>query len=261
MPKRFWPSMHGNSANIQGASKRMDENILEFNDYFADLHIHIGRTEKGNPVKISGSRDLTFANIAKEASGRKGIGLIGIIDCHAPNVQEDIRTYLHTGEMKEISGGGIAYRDTVILLGTELEIRAEGRPEAHVLAYFPDLAAMEDFTQWLARHMKNVNLSSQRIYAPPRELQQQIYGRGGIMVPAHVFTPHKGIYGSSAARMEELLDMELISGVELGLSADSSMAGLISELDRFSFLTNSDAHSLGKIGREYNKIITGKAVF
>ncbi len=261
MPKRFWPSMRGNTANIQGASKRMDENIVELNDYFADLHIHIGRTEKGNPVKISGSRDLTFANIAKEASGRKGIGLIGIIDCHAPNVQEDIRTYLHTGEMKEISGGGIAYRDTVILLGTELEIRAEGRPEAHVLAYFPDLAAMEDFTQWLARHMKNVNLSSQRIYAPPRELQQQIYGRGGIMVPAHVFTPHKGIYGSSAARMEELLDMELVSGVELGLSADSSMAGLISELDRFSFLTNSDAHSLGKIGREYNKLSLAKPCF
>ncbi|MGZ0041806.1 endonuclease Q family protein [Paenibacillus ottowii] len=239
----------------------MDTNILELNNYFADLHIHIGRTEKGAPVKISGSRDLTFANIAKEASSRKGIELIGIIDCHAPNVQEDIRSHLHTGEMEEISGGGIAYRDTVIIIGTELEIRTEGRPEAHILAYFPDLAAMEDFTQWLAKHMKNVNLSSQRIYAPPRELQQQIYGRGGIMVPAHVFTPHKGIYGSSAARMEELLDMEFISGVELGLSADSSMAGLISELDRFSFLTNSDAHSLGKIGREYNKISMAKPCF
>lgn len=46
MLKRFWPSMHGNSANLQGASKRMDENIVELNDYFADLHIHIGRTEK-----------------------------------------------------------------------------------------------------------------------------------------------------------------------------------------------------------------------
>lgn len=261
MPKRFWPSMRGNTANIQGASKRMDENIVELNDYFADLHIHIGRTEKGNPIKISGSRDLTFANIAKEASGRKGIGLIGIIDCHALNVQEDIRTYLHTGEMKEISGGGIAYRDTVILLGTELEIRAEGRPEAHVLAYFPDLAAMEDFTQWLARHMKNVNLSSQRIYAPPRELQQQIYGRGGIMVPAHVFTPHKGIYGSSAARMEELLDMELVSGVELGLSADSSMAGLISELDRFQLSHEFRCPFTWENRTRIQQIITGKAVF
>jgi hypothetical protein len=29
-------------------------------DYYVDLHIHIGRTESGKPVKISGSRDLTF---------------------------------------------------------------------------------------------------------------------------------------------------------------------------------------------------------
>jgi len=75
------------------------------------------------------------------------------------------------------------------------------------------------------------------------------------MIPAHVFTPHKGIYGSSARRMAELLDLDKISAVELGLSADSEMAGYISELDSFSFLTNSDAHSLGKIGREYNELL------
>ncbi|KAI7247958.1 hypothetical protein KC345_g11904, partial [Hortaea werneckii] len=49
-------------------------------------------------------------------------------------------------------------------------------------------------------------------------------------------------------------DLEHIAAVELGLSADSEMAGYISELDPYSFLTNSDAHSLGKIGREYNVI-------
>ncbi|MNE49922.1 hypothetical protein D3C80_1444750 [compost metagenome] len=32
------------------------------------------------------------------------------------------------------------------------------------------------------------------------------------------------------------------------------MAAWISELDRYTFLTNSDAHSLKKIGREYNKL-------
>lgn len=240
----------------------MDENIVELNDYFADLHIHIGRTEKGNPVKISGSRDLTFANIAKEASGRKGIGLIGIIDCHAPNVQEDIRTYLHTGEMKEISGGGIAYQDTVILLGTELEIRAEGRPEAHVLVYFPDLAAMEDFTQWLTRHMKKMlisahNESMHRHASCSSKFTdvEALWCQRTCLLLIRAYT------AVQRARMEELLDMELISGVELGLSADSSMVGLISELDRFSFLTNSDAHSLGKIGREYNKLSLAKPCF
>ncbi|GJM68062.1 hypothetical protein HMSSN036_02780 [Paenibacillus macerans] len=37
------------------------------------------------------------------------------------------------------------------------------------------------------------------------------------------------------------------------------MAGLISELDPFTILTNSDAHSLGKIGREYNELLLGAA--
>ncbi|WP_028589042.1 endonuclease Q family protein [Paenibacillus massiliensis] len=228
---------------------------------YADLHIHIGRTERGIPVKISGSRDLTFANIAHEASERKGIQLTGVIDCHSPAVQMDIHNSLDKGDMSELPGGGIAYRNTVILLGTEMEIREAGRPEAHVLAYFPTLVIMEDFTDWMSRHMKNVNLSSQRIYAPPKEIQQEVIGRGGLFIPAHIFTPHKGIYGSSAERMAEILDLEQIHAVELGLSADTAMAGMISELDRYAFLTNSDAHSLGKIGREYNELLLREPSF
>ena len=223
-------------------------------EFYADLHIHIGRTTSGQAVKISGSKDLTFANIAKEAAGRKGMDLIGIIDCHSPEVQKDIIDCLESGEMTELPGGGIAYRGTTILLGSEIEIYEEGKGAAHLLAYFPDLAVMSHFTGWMAGHMKNVNLSSQRIYVTARKLQEEIYARGGIMIPAHVFTPHKGIYGNVAPRMSDVLDLDMVSGVELGLSADSEMAGLISELDRFTFVTNSDAHSLGKIGREYNRI-------
>lgn len=224
----------------------------ELRPYFADLHIHIGRTEQGNAVKISGSRDLTFANIAHEAANRKGIELIGIIDCHAPSVQTDIMRCLDRGEMEEVAGGGIRYKDTTILLGSEIEVRDPGMGAAHLLIYLPTLADMQEFTVWMSQHMKNVELSSQRIYVTARELQSEIVSRGGLFVPAHIFTPHKSVYGSCSARMADLLDLDHIDGVELGLSADSEMAGLISELDRYSFLTNSDSHSLAKIGREYN---------
>ncbi|WP_042202778.1 endonuclease Q family protein [Paenibacillus camerounensis] len=224
----------------------------ELHSFYCDLHVHIGRTSAGNAVKISGSRDLTFANIAREAAERKGMELIGIIDSHSPGVMQDIRDLLMSGEMAEADGGGVTYRGTTILLGTEIEIREPDRKECHVLAFMPDLAAMEDFSAWMSRHMRNVNLSSQRLYAPSRVLQEEICGRGGLLIPAHIFTPHKGLYGCSAERMAELFDLEQIAAVELGLSADSAMAGYISELDRYSFLTNSDAHSLGKIGREYN---------
>ncbi|NRF89626.1 TIGR00375 family protein [Paenibacillus frigoriresistens] len=222
--------------------------------YYVDLHIHIGRTEKGQAVKISAANDLTFFNIAKEATVRKGMEIIGIIDCHSPSVQDDIMTYLDRGEMVELEGGGIRYQDTTIMLGCEIEVRDPGMGPAHLLAYMPNLKVMQGFTQWMKGHMKNVELSSQRIYVPARELQDEVLGRGGILIPAHIFTPHKSVFGSATSKMEYLLDLKGISAVELGLSADSEMAGLISELDAFTFVTNSDAHSLGKIGREYNEM-------
>lgn len=230
-------------------------------EIYADLHIHIGRTESGAPVKISGSRDLTFYNIAREAAERKGIGMVGIIDCHSPAVQEEIEGYLMKGEMEPLAGGGIRYRQTTVILGSEIEVRDPGLREAHLLAYLPDLERMRDFTGWLKRHMKNVSLSSQRLYAPARVLQQEVLGRGGILIPAHVFTPHKGLYGSAVETMGELLDPGGVAAIELGLSADSGMAGLLSELDGFTFVTNSDAHSLAKIGREYNRIAMAQPDF
>ncbi|MBE7682557.1 TIGR00375 family protein [Paenibacillus sp. P13VS] len=221
---------------------------------YADLHIHIGRTSRGEAVKISGSRDLTFENIAREASERKGIHLLGVIDCHSPVVQMDIEQLLENGTMSELKDGGIAYQDTTILLGTEIELREPEMREYHMLAYFRDLTTMKSFTEWMQRYMKNVNLSSQRVYVSSLEMQDEIKARGGLIVPAHAFTPHKGIYGSTAPRMADVLDTSLIDAVELGLSSDSSMASYIQELDQLPFLTNSDAHSLGKIGREYNEL-------
>ena len=42
-------------------------------EIFADLHVHIGRSEKGKPIKITAAKSLNFANIAKECADRKGI--------------------------------------------------------------------------------------------------------------------------------------------------------------------------------------------
>ena len=49
-------------------------------EVFADLHVHIGRSENGKPIKITAARSLNFANIAKECAERKGINIVGIID-------------------------------------------------------------------------------------------------------------------------------------------------------------------------------------
>ena len=85
-------------------------------EMFADLHVHIGRSEKGKPIKITAARSLNFANIAKECAERKGIHIVGIIDCASPYVIEDIEEFLKTGEAYEIKDGGI------IKLGYDEEI-------------------------------------------------------------------------------------------------------------------------------------------
>lgn len=222
--------------------------------YYADLHIHIGGTEEGKAVKITGSRSLTFHNIAEEASEHKGMDIVGIIDCHSPSVQQEIDHYLDNGKMEELSGGGIRYHRSTVILGSEIEVRDLRMGPAHVLAYFPTLDVIKEFSKWMSIHMKNIQLSSQRIYVTARQLQQEVIDRGGILIPAHIFTPHRSIYGSCTDRMANLLDVTNVHAVELGLSSDSAMAGLISELSPMTFLTNSDAHSLRKIGREYNKL-------
>src|SRR2546428_404473 len=152
-------------------------------NYFADLHIHIGRTESGNAVKISASDQLTFRNIAYEAANRKGMDIIGIIDCHAPSVQRDIASCLDRGEMVELKGGGIRYGSTTVMLGSEIEVRDPGCGAAHLLVYMPTLDHMSGFTEWMRGHLKNIELSSQRIYVTARKLQEQALIRGGILIP------------------------------------------------------------------------------
>ncbi|MBB6635483.1 endonuclease Q family protein [Cohnella thailandensis] len=228
---------------------------------FADLHVHIGRTSGNEAVKISASNALTFRSIAEEASERKGVGLVGVIDCHSPPVQRDIEDCLESGEMEEVRGGGIRFRNTVILPGCEVEVKEEGGGPFHLLVYFPTLEAIKGWTGWMEPRMKNVRLSSQRIRATARELQAEAIARGGIVIPAHAFTPHRGLLGCSADRLSDRLDPEGIAAVELGLSADTRMASRLSELDRYPYVTNSDAHSTGMIGRECNELLLRELTF
>lgn len=222
-------------------------------EYFADLHIHIGRDIQNKPVKITASKNLTLTNILIEASRRKGIDLIGVIDCHAPNVQLEIKQLLDMGKAEELEDGGIRFEQVTLILGAEVEVYDDHcKGPIHVLCYFPTLLSMEAFTEWMSTRMTNITLSSQRYYGSAQELQNIVKQLGGIFIPAHVFTPFKSTYGKGVEKsLTEVFHAEMIDGIELGLSADSDMADQISELHKYTFVTNSDAHSLAKIGREY----------
>lgn len=230
-------------------------------EFFADLHVHIGRSEENKPIKITAAKSLNFANIAKECADRKGIHMVGIIDCASPYVIQDIENFLKQGEAYEMKQGGIVYKDKVcIILGSEIETSEKNEKgktgSAHNLCYFPKLEDMKGFSKEMSHHIKNITLSSQRADISAYELIDIVEKYNGFLIPAHVFTPHKSFYGNCTARMERIFKEKFskIPAVELGLSSDTFLADEISELENKTFLTNSDAHSLPKIAREYNKI-------
>ncbi|MFE8702595.1 endonuclease Q family protein [Cytobacillus sp. FJAT-54145] len=225
-------------------------------DYFVDLHIHIGRTFSGKAVKITGAKTLTFSNIIEHARDQKGLNMIGIIDCHSPEVIIEMEKLLEAGELTQHQDGGLFYGGLTVIPGSELEIYDENcKGPIHVLCYFPTLNEMKFFSNWLTQHLKNIQLSSQRVYVTGRELQKKVKELNGIFVPAHVFTPFKSLFGKGVkASLTEVFEVDLIDGIELGLSANTEMADQIKELHRYSFVTNSDAHSLAKIAREYQII-------
>ena len=237
-------------------------------EVFADLHVHIGRSENGKPIKITAARSLNFANIAKECADRKGINIVGIIDCASPYVIEDIENFLKTGDAYELEDGGIIYKDKVcIILGSEVETSEVGRNgkkgAAHNCCYFPHLKDVKAFSNELSHHLKNITLSTQRSDLSGYDLIDMVEKYNGILVPAHCFTPFKSYYGNCNDRLGNIFKekYDKIFAIELGLSADTNYADMISELEGKNFVTNSDAHSLPKIAREYNKLLVENISF
>ncbi len=233
--------------------------------YFMDLHIHIGANSEGYPVKITASRGLTFENIIKEAYERKGIDIIGIIDCASPHVIKDIQKMLDQGELIPLTYGGYSYKDQVtVILGSEVESKEPNRGMGHFLAYFPTIDHIKEYSDIMAQYITNISLSSQMSYLSGSEILRIVDGLNGVLIPAHVFTPYKSVYGNCAKSLLEVFPNDLdkkITTIELGLSADTKMADHFTELESRTFLSNSDAHSLAKIGREYNLLEIDKPDF
>lgn len=179
--------------------------------------------------------------------------MVGVIDCHSPEVIQEMNSLLESGNLIEHPEGGLFYGGLSIIPGSELEIYDENcHGPIHVLCYFQNLSTMSEFSRWLSQYLKNVNLSSQRVYVSGRALQLKVKELNGLFIPAHVFTPFKSLYGKGVKKsLTEVFDAELIDGIELGLSSNTSMADQLLELHQYSFVTNSDAHSLSKIAREY----------
>ncbi len=224
------------------------------NTVFCDFHIHIGRS-RGRPVKMAAAPSLTLENVLNHARMRKGLDVITVIDAVTTHVIQEFADLVASGRLVKLPDGGYQHENgLVVLLGSEIEVGGPQGGAAHFGAWFGDLDSARDFLGWLSVVQRNPGLSSQRIRADAETLQAEVKARDGIFTVHHAFTPHKGLYGNCVRHMGEMLDPALVDAVELGLSADTDMADCLRELRDFTFLSNSDAHSLGKIAREYNAV-------
>lgn len=99
-----------------------------------------------------------------------------------------------------------------------------------------------------------------------RNLLEMVLELGGMafLVPAHIWTPWFSLFGS-ASGFDAIEDCfgdltQEVFALETGLSSDPEMNRLISALDRFRLISNSDAHSGEKLGRESN-VFSGPLTF
>lgn len=226
------------------------------NEYFCDFHIHIGEA-LGKPVKIAAGRTLTLKNALYHARCVKGLDVVTIIDGVCDNVLTEVTQAVSSGELRPAKGGGYLYGDgLLVLLGSEVEITGKKRgAAAHFGCWFSDLEQAKDFNQWLKTVQTNTSLSSQKARTDVDQLALQTHQRGGIFVVHHAFTPFKGLFGSCVDRLSDFFsDVSVIDALELGLSSDTDMADRVSELESITFVSNSDAHGLSNIAREYNVV-------
>jgi len=128
----------------------------------------------------------------------------------------------------------------------------------HSLVFVPDFSAAEKINAALS---KIGNLSSDGrpiIGLDAKELLKIVLDLSdeAMLVPAHAWTPHFSVFGESSGfdSLEECFDelAPYIYAIETGLSSNPAMNWRLSSLDKITLISNSDAHSPGKLGRDAN---------
>jgi uncharacterized protein (TIGR00375 family) len=144
--------------------------------------------------------------------------------------------------------------DAGILIVPSAEV--EDRDRIHHLILMEDFPGCADLAGILAPHSRDIGTGGRpRVRLPGREIAAAVHARGGLIGPAHAFTPWTSLY-AAVNRVADCYGDEPIDFLELGLSADSSYGAGIPDLSGVPFLSNSDAHSPepSRLGREWNRI-------
>ena len=227
----------------------------------ADLHIH-------SRFSRATSRDCDAPHLDLWAR-RKGIGLIGTGDFTHPAWRHELKEMLVPAEE-----GLYRLRDDLVLpcevtpiiaprfvLSGEISTiykRAGKTRKVHHVILLPSLKAAEELSHRLEA-IGNLHSDGRPILGlDSRDLLEITLDccPDAIYIPAHIWTPHFSLFGafSDFETLEECFtDMSpYVHALETGLSSDPLMNRRLSMLDQYTLISNSDAHSPAKLGREAN---------
>lgn len=196
---------------------------------------------------------MSLANICRHAR-IKGLTVIGTGDIlFAP-----WRTEVLSCTVVD-SSGFLLYDDLKIVPTTEVCLsfyQMNRLRKVHLLVVFPDISCIRDFV-----HVFSKSANFEHAARPTIKINGEIFIKNvrGIseeilVIPAHIFTPWYGILGANSGfdSIKDCFREEVshIFAVETGLSADPALAYSVPFLRNFSFVSFSDAHSPGNLGRE-----------
>lgn len=228
----------------------------------ADLHIH-SRYSRATSRQSS----LEYLDLWAR---KKGISILGTGDFTHPAWREELREKLVPAEEGLYCLKKEAVSEEAALFGGNLprfvvsgEIssiyKKNGRVrKVHNLILLPGLEDGERLSKKLET-IGNLHSDGRPILGlDSRELLELMLEicPQGILIPAHIWTPHFSMFGAFSGfdTVEECFEdlTPWIHAVETGLSSDPPMNWQLSALDDLQLISNSDAHSPGKLGREAN---------
>lgn len=219
----------------------------------ADLHIH-------SRYARACSKDLTPENLAIWAD-KKGITVLGTGDFTHPGWMVDLQNALIEDQdgLYKMKLGVSKARFLLTAEVSSIYKQGEKVRRVHNLLFAPNFSAAENLNNELTKRGMNLRsdgrpimgLHCDELVKICKNIDERIE-----IVPAHAWTPHFGVFGSLSGfdSLEEAFGDQAkhIFAIETGLSSDPKMNWQVENLDSISLISNSDAHSLRKIGREAN---------
>jgi uncharacterized protein (TIGR00375 family) len=215
----------------------------------ADLHVHSKYARATSPR-------CDVPGLAQGAK-IKGINVIATGDFTHPAYFNELK-----GHLTENNSGLFPYAEVKFILSAELALfykTSSGHSiRIHNVVLAPGLAEVEQLNDKLRSFGSLVADGRPMLKLSSAELIEQCesISKDFFVFPAHAWTPYFGIFGSETGvdSVEESFEdkADRVFALETGLSSDCAMNWMVSKLDKYSLLSNSDAHSLEKLGREAN---------